>query len=142
MKRRTALVFFMLSLAAIFGSCSKDDDSSSAPKLSSSIQQGKWKITLFEDDGTNETSNFTGNEFEFKSGGTLAVTGNGANFNGTWSDGSDDSTTKLIINLGTNSPYDDLNEDWRVLEQTSTKIRLQHVSGGNGGTDYLTFEKI
>lgn len=34
-----------------------------------------------------------------------------------------------------------LSDDWDVLERTDTKIRLIDVSGGNGGTDYLTFEK-
>ena len=37
--------------------------------------------------------------------------------------------------------YMDLSDDWDIVERTDTKIRLQDVSGGNGGTDYLTFEK-
>jgi len=28
-----------------------------------------------------------------------------------------------------------------VIQQSSTLIKLEDVSGGNGGTDYLTFEK-
>jgi hypothetical protein len=38
-------------------------------------------------------------------------------------------------------PFDELNDDWHIIEETSTKIRLQDVSGGSGGTDLLTFEK-
>ena len=38
-------------------------------------------------------------------------------------------------------PFEDLNDDWDFISQSSTKIELIDVSGGNGGTDYLTFEK-
>jgi hypothetical protein len=37
---------------------------------------------------------------------------------------------------------DDLSDDWDILSYSATKIELIDVSGGNGGTDYLTFEKI
>ena len=35
-----------------------------------------------------------------------------------------------------------LSDDWDILEYTSGRIRLIDVSGGDGSTDYLTFEKI
>jgi hypothetical protein len=39
------------------------------------------------------------------------------------------------------SDFEDLSDDRHILEQTADKIRLEDVSGGNGGTDYLNFEK-
>ena len=36
---------------------------------------------------------------------------------------------------------DELNSDWHIIEQNSNTIKLEDVSGGNGGTDYLTFIK-
>ena len=39
------------------------------------------------------------------------------------------------------STLSSLNDDWHILEQTAKKIKLEDVSGGNGGTDYLTFEQ-
>lgn len=36
---------------------------------------------------------------------------------------------------------DELTDDWDIISYTDTKIQLVDVSGGNGGTDYLTFEK-
>jgi hypothetical protein len=41
------------------------------------------------------------------------------------------------------SPADfaDLSDDWDVVSRTDSKVQLIDVSGGNGGTDYLTFEK-
>ncbi|MEZ4988540.1 MAG: hypothetical protein R2795_26535 [Saprospiraceae bacterium] len=38
--------------------------------------------------------------------------------------------------------FEELNEDWEIISQSDTRIELVHVSGGNGGTDYLTFERI
>lgn len=36
---------------------------------------------------------------------------------------------------------DELTDDWDIISYSATKIQLIDVSGGNGGTDYLTFEK-
>jgi hypothetical protein len=46
----------------------------------------------------------------------------------------------IFFNLTNN--FEDLNEDWHIVSQSSTRIELIHVSGGNGGTDTLTFERI
>ena len=32
-------------------------------------------------------------------------------------------------------------DDYKIIEYSATVIKLKHVSGGNGGTDYLTFTK-
>jgi hypothetical protein len=60
---------------------------------------------------------------------------------GTWSTGSDDSQKKLYLTFNSPPDFNELSDDWHILEETSTKIRLEDVSGGNGGTDLLTFEK-
>ena len=60
---------------------------------------------------------------------------------GTWSTGTDDSQVKLVLAFSTPAQFADISDDWHVTERTDTKITLQDVSGGNGGTDYLTFEK-
>jgi hypothetical protein len=36
---------------------------------------------------------------------------------------------------------DDLSDDWDIISYTDTEIKLIDVSGGNGGTDYLTLTK-
>ena len=49
---------------------------------------------------------------------------------------------KLNIKLGTSSAFEELNDDWHVIQQSGTLLKLEDVSGGNGGTDDLSFEKI
>ena len=41
----------------------------------------------------------------------------------------------------TPAEFMDLSDDWDVINITDSKIELIDVSGGNGGTDYLTFER-
>jgi hypothetical protein len=39
------------------------------------------------------------------------------------------------------SQYEDLSDDWEVVNSSDTKLELKDVSGGDGSIDYLTFEK-
>ena len=137
-------ILFILLILVSFSSCKKDDNSSSsntATVLNSTITQGGWRVTSYIDRGNNETSHYTGDAFTFQSGGVVTATKSGSTVNGTWSSGNDDSTLKLVLNFGTTDPFQELNDDWHVVQQTSTMIKLEDVSGGNGGIDYLTFEK-
>lgn len=139
---------FMLNVASM---CSSDDDNSSAQDptpIINTASQGTWRITLYEDSGTNETSHFTGYNFTFGSGSALTATNSTNTYTGTWSvtnsNSNDDSPeSDLDFNIAFSSPADfaDLTDDWDIVSYTSTKIQLIDVSGGNGGTDYLTFEK-
>nr|WP_315147929.1 hypothetical protein [uncultured Flavobacterium sp.] len=49
----------------------------------------------------------------------------------------------MDFNIAFASPatFLELTDDWEIIERTSTVIKLKDVSGGNGGTDYLTFTK-
>ena len=53
------------------------------------------------------------------------------------------SSGEIDFNIFFASPVDfsELSEDWDIITNSSSKIELIHVSGGNGGTDLLTFEK-
>ena len=69
-------------------------------------------------------------------------------YTGTWSvtnssSSSSSSSDDIDFNILFNSPpnFEELSEDWDIISHTSAKIELIHVSGGNGGTDYLTFER-
>ncbi len=131
----------MLVLMIATASCKKDDNSGSTPSINFTIQQGKWKVTTYIDNGNNETNHYTNYEFQFNSNGSVTASKQGSNVSGTWSNGNDDSQQKLILNFST-APFDELNDDWHIVSQSSSQIRLEDVSGGNGGTDYLTFDKI
>lgn len=123
-----------------FASCKKDDNSSSPS--SSMVTQGQWKVIFFSENGVVETSKFSNYVFTFNSNGTVSAVRSGSTVNGSWSDGNDDSQKKLNMNFASPVDFTEISDDWHILQESSSKIELEDVSGGNGGTDLLTFEKI
>lgn len=142
---------FVLNVASM---CSDNDDSNSTADptpVINTVSQGTWRITFYEDSGVNETTNYSNYIFTFGANGVLTAV-NTNTYTGSWSVTTDDSTddspsNDLDFNILFTAPspaifVDDLSDDWDIISYTSTKIELVDVSGGNGGTDYLTFEKI
>ncbi len=147
--RLTSMVLGLFSLLFVM-SCSKDDDNPSyntQTSVQSNLQSGTWRITKFIDSGTDETNDFAGYNFTFNSSGVLNANNGTNNYDGTWSitdsNSNDDSQDDLDFNINFNltNDFEDLNDDWDFISQSSSKIELIDISGGNGGTDYLTFEK-
>lgn len=153
MKKLTLLPFlsliFMLNMAS---TCSGDDDNSSsadATPVINTVTSGTWRVTYYFDTDTDETNHFTGYNFTFGGSNVLTATNGTNTYTGSWSvindDSSDDDNPSgdLDFNILFSSPanFADLSDDWDILSRTATKIELIDVSGGNGGTDYLTFEK-
>ena len=131
--------FFISTL--LFNSCKKDDVIPvTTTNVTSTISSGNWRISYYAESGVDKTSNYNGNAFTFGSGGVVTAVKNTTTITGTWSIGTDNSNVKLVLAF-TASNFTSLTQDWHVLERTDTKIRTQHVSGGNGTIDYLTFEK-
>jgi hypothetical protein len=104
------------------------------------LTTGVWYVTYFFDD-YDETNSFNGNEFSFALDHTAQAVNGGTTTNGTWNF-IDGSTPKLDLFFGLVSPYDELDEDWEILEATTDIIRLKHISGSNGSVDLITFGRI
>jgi hypothetical protein len=155
-------LFFYPAIACIFmlntaSMCSSDDDNSYVPTaqqaaiaaINSTVAQGTWHITNFSEDTVDHTAQFSGYNFTFGGASVLTANNGTNNYTGVWSvtnsDGSDDDNPSgdIDFNIAFTTPanFAELTEDWHILERTATLVRLQHVSGGNGGTDLLTFEK-
>jgi len=139
----------MLNVASM---CSSDDNSSSSSSnpnpVINTVNQGTWRVTSYIDSDTDETSHFTGYNFTFATGNVLTATNGTNTYTGSWSvtiDNSNDDnpSSDLDFNILFASPanFADLSDDWNIVSRTDTKVELIDVSGGNGGTDYLTFEK-
>ncbi|TCJ13816.1 hypothetical protein EPD60_11590 [Flaviaesturariibacter flavus] len=109
--------------------------------IGGNLQAGTWRITNFVDQGQDETNHFSGYNFTFNSSGTVTATNGAVNASGNWGAQYDDGVSKLILFF--NAPFDfqDLSDDWKVVESSNTRLRLQDVSGGSGQSSTLIFER-
>jgi hypothetical protein len=141
------VVLLCLVVVTAMVSCKKDDSNMTQTAVENNVQSGTWRISKFIDSGTDETNHFTGYIFTFNSSGAIAANNGSNSYSGTWSvtdsNSNDDSQDDLDFNINFNlsNDFEDLNDDWDFVSQSETKIELIDVSGGNGGTDYLTFVK-
>lgn len=147
------LVIFIYTGLAM--SCNKDDDNNQQQNTTveqtiNTAQSGTWKVTYFFDSDQDETDHFTGYAFTFNENGSLAAIKGSTTITGTWSvtdsNSSDDDggSSGADFNIFFASPpdFEDLSDDWDIISVSNSKIELTDVSGGNGGTDFLTFERI
>jgi hypothetical protein len=145
----------LVSLLLVCISCSDDSDSNSSNNTQQTLNQikntavnGVWEITYFYDTDHEETNNFIGYKFSFNTDGSLNATKDNTTITGSWSitdsNSSSSSSDDLHFNILFFSPpdFEDLSDDWEIISTSDTKIELIDISGGNGGTDYLTFQKL
>jgi hypothetical protein len=140
-----------LAAGILFGlaGCSSSDDPGSATTAASvisTVTQGTWRISQFSEDGSDQTDNFNDYHFTFADTGVLTAANGTDTYNGAWAattEGSDDGNpgdVNLYVFFPSPENLAGLSDDYHILERTSAKIRLQHVSG-DGGTELLTFQK-
>lgn len=152
MRKLQKLSFSLLGgmlVLSLITACNKDEEDTPTiqNEAQSNLQSGNWRITKFIDSGTDETDHFSGYNFTFNSSGVVNASNGTNNFDGTWSitgsNSGDDSQNDLELNINFNlsNDFEDLNDDWDFISQSPVKIELIDISGGNGGTDYLTFGK-
>jgi hypothetical protein len=150
-KIKFSLVIAMLFVLTTSSMCSNDDDGSTSSVNPSDVinivNNGTWRITYYYDTDHEETSSFNGYNFTFGESNVLTASNGTNSYTGTWSvtdsNSNDDNLSDLDFNIAFSSPaqFEELTDDWEIIEKSSTLIKLKDVSGGNGGTDYLTFAK-
>jgi hypothetical protein len=142
-----ATLIFVITTASM---CSNDDNSSSSNSptdVIAVVSNGTWRVTYYNDSDQDETTNFSGYNFTFAPNNVLTASNGTNNFTGTWSvtdsNSNGDSINDLDFNIAFISPvqFEELTDDWEIIEKTSNQLKLRDISGGNGGTDYLTFTK-
>lgn len=143
----------LLTVVLLLGAgCTSDDEMSSTTttikEVEDHVKSGTWRVTNYNDSGQDETTDYNGYEFTFADNGTLTASNGSATINGTWSvtqDKSDDDYdgSDIDFNIGFAAPevFAELSDDWDIVTTSTSKIALMDVSGGNGTTDLLTFEK-
>jgi hypothetical protein len=162
MKRKIGIILglIVITLALSMVACTKSDtatsdmSNSTADQVANIAKSGTWRVTYFYDSDHEETGNFSGFSFTFNEDGTLVAVNGTTTVAGTWSitdnsgsssdDDGNSSDNDNDFNIFFSSPdnFEDLSDDWDIISISSSRIELIDVSGGNGGTDYLTFTKM
>lgn len=153
MKNKLIIFAGIVLYMIVVCSCTSDDDNMNESNIAeiqaieTTVQAGIWRITYYYDSDHEETDHFNGFNFTFSENGILTATNTTDTHIGNWSvtgsssDDNDDDDIDFNIFFSTPSDFNELSDDWDIISRTSSKLELIDISGGNGGTDYLTFEK-
>ena len=101
------------------------------------------KTTLFREGGIDKTAQFSQYNFKFNCNGTVEAEVSGDPVTGTWQivNDSESNPGNVIFNFSS-APLNEMNGQWQILEQVSSRMRLQQIGSGIITTDLLTFEKF
>lgn len=114
-----------------------NDDDADISEFVNVLTDGDWIISRLIDD-EDKTANFTGYVFTFKADGSASATNGTNEITGRWESDGDDGTVELEL-FSWNSPaFDDIEEDWKVVEFNSTIIRL---ADDDNDDELLTFAR-
>ncbi len=106
------------------------------------LQDGQWLVALYLDDGDDETSDYNDYVLTFNNDGTVIAENGTDSIDGTWDVTGSTGNLKLVLDFGASIPFDEFNDDWDVIDVQENRVELEDISGGNGGTDNLVFEKL
>ncbi len=132
----------LISLLALF-SCMEEetpDPLRTDNTLFDSLTSSRWAITLFEDEGQDETTLFDGLSFTFLTNGQVEVYRDTQLLDvGIWETDFDDGRAELELEF-TNPLFEDLSEDWYQIRLTQGRIDFREDSGGS--EDRLNFTRL
>ncbi len=131
------LLLVALGFMGLFSSCSTHDsnDDNSGAGSNTNPPSGAWIISMYFDTG-DETNKFSSYTFSFNAGGVISATNGSSTVTGTWSQ----TSTKFIISFGTTPVFEDLNDDWLIVEKTASSIKLKEDNPAQD--DRLEFTRL
>ena len=110
-------------------------------RISAQMTTDNWKVGWYQEDIANQTLHYTNYVFTFADDGSVSANNGTQTVVGTWATGLDNSDTKFYLNFGADPIFDELNENWDVLENSDNLLKLTHVGNSSGSTDFLNFER-
>ena len=149
MKIKNTFRFILLTIIVIstFVSCHNDESKNTVDDVADTVKEGSWRISYFNNSGTVETENYEGYNFVFGDNAVVTASKETNTYNGQWfvnESTSDDDLFSTIfkISIGPNELFQNINRDWKLMDNSGSTLMLKDDSKGEKAIDYLTFEKI
>jgi len=119
----------ILALAVIVSAaaCKKTNDAQPSQNSSgnNSLMTGQvWKVGYFGDNGKDETYKFNGYTIQFLENKVVTINAPGGSFEGTWNIANDSGLNRFYLSASGNYPMTEINDDWLIVETSSTLIWL------------------
>jgi len=115
-----------------------DEEEVNDQEFVATLIQSKWIITSFIEENDTLTRAFEGYIFTFLDTGEAQAEKDSEVIVGSWKTSGDEDTLELELNFGEDEPFDEMNEDWYVLDYTEVRIRLGEE---DDDSDTLVFER-
>lgn len=136
MKKLFAIIIFLP-----FISCVENDNPTENIADTNSFleatQNERWVISKFVEEGRDLTTNYVGYTFLFAQDRKLSVENKSELSQGTWRIQRDENIPELYLQFVNNRLLEELNEDWEIVEFSSTQISL--IEADDAGIDTLIF---
>lgn len=127
------------SIEASIKDCDTNSGTIGNPNFTSILTDGTWHVSYYFDN-IDETSNYNGYNFTFNSNGSVAAVKGTNNIGGAWSTFVNSGQDIFLLKFD-DSKLDELEDDWKITEYTTTNVRLKNESNSSGETHYLYFTK-
>lgn len=117
------------------------DGGNGGDDLEAILIDGLWIVVSYLEDSDDQTADYAGYELDFNMDGSVSASNGSNTNNGIWAVLS--GGNQMALDFGTDLPFEEFNDDdWDVISVSSTEVIIQDVSGGGGGTDTLTLQKL
>jgi len=125
-----AKLILCVSLMTLLIACDKEDvlqstNTSSSILTSALTGVSGFVISEFVEEGVNKTSTFAPFVFVFDTDGLVTASSINQTISGTYLVFTDDGKTELSMNFPGNSEFTELSDDWYLISQNETTIRLE-----------------
>jgi hypothetical protein len=130
-------LFLSLCIVGLFA-CKKSSEALTPENVGGNLQAGTWHVASFMNNGQDETNHFQGYDFTFNGNGSVTASNGSVSASGSWGAQFDDGVSKVILYFVSPFDFQDLSDDWQVVESSPTRLRLQDDGGSGSG---LVFER-
>jgi hypothetical protein len=149
----------LITLAAAFVGCTKEnmrpmqkpslsEESATPYNLDEKNIRTEWRISSFYSqkvagakDYTNLAYKFKGWLFVFDKSGVVYATKNNEQVIGSWKNGTSTMREGIVIYFGTQVPFSELNNEWRVVKNDRNSKVLQDRDESDGSVGSLVFDR-